>query len=123
MEALWQSFVATYGRVILAILFLITADVVTGIASALVRKDFKWETLSNFYLTNILPKLLCWIGLNLVSQAVFQLPELGPLVNQYGGPVMAGFSALAVAATLLYSIFKNALEVMKANAPKQSGSA
>lgn len=121
INTLWAQFVSTYGEIIIGVVALILADLVTGVAAALKLKKFNWQTLGNFYVTNVLPKLLIWIALNLVVSALTKLPMLDQWANVINPVTVAG-SFLVVAGTLLNSIWMNAQEVMK-NAPQQPGPA
>lgn len=115
LQTLWTIFISTYGVYIGGLVLLIAADLILGIASALKRKVFDWQVVSNFYRTNIIPKLLGWVAVTLLAYAasgpVGQL--LGPTVGQYFGPAAANGFYLAVVGSLLASIYSNYQEIQK----------
>jgi hypothetical protein len=81
------------GLAVFALLILL--DVVFGIAvSLLITKDFKWEKLDHYLLTDVLP-VFVWVGAVLLSTIPATLVPAGVV------PVIVG----AVYATVFISIF------------------
>lgn len=110
LQALLAPFLAFYGPMFLALLGLVSADILLGIASALKRGEFHWKEVGNFYRTNIVPKLLGWSGLSILTYTVTQ-SALPPEIGGFVFPVTAGAAWAAVIIDLLASITSNAREL------------
>ncbi len=99
------SVVAFLGPQILAIVGLIAADVVLGIAVSVKRKIFQWRLTAEFFQTNVIPKLLGWLAAEIIVRTVaaeYLSPPLDIL-----GPGIAMIAFLAVVASLGGSILAN----------------
>jgi len=112
LEAILTGFLDKYGALALALVVLIAADVILGIASAVKRGVFQWDVVANFYRTNVVPKLVGWLGLQLVVYAV-SLPGVIDVIGvpTWVDPAVATASLVAVGASLLNSIYDNAREL------------
>lgn len=89
---------------ILVILGLILLDLVLGVGSALKHKVFEWRKLGDFYLTGVLPKLIGYIALHIVIDAVAGVDNIIG-----SGAQWAAFAVLV--ASLLGSIAANFKEI------------
>jgi hypothetical protein len=113
-----ESLAREYGPYLLALIGLIFADVLLGIASALRRKVFKWEELANFYRENVIPKLLGWVAVNVLSYlALNHTQVLPPGSEAYVGPVVTFGTWGAVVATLTRSMYTNLREIYASPSP------
>ncbi len=72
--------VAMWGPQINTLLGLIAANVVFGVALAIKNKEFDWSKFSNFYISDILPKLIGYIGVVILVEFT-NLDFLGPEVK------------------------------------------
>jgi hypothetical protein len=110
LQALAAPFLKIYGPMFLTLLGLTATDVLLGIASALKRGVFHWREVGNFYRTNIVPKLIGWSGLSILTFTVSQ-SALPPEIAGFVFPITAGAAFAAVVVDLLSSITLNAREL------------
>ena len=85
---------------------LIILDVLLGIAVAIRKKWFSWRELGDFYLTMVIPFIIGWLALGIVSQ-VASLELLGPEWGSILGGGITGFAWLAIVAVIGNSIIRN----------------
>lgn len=113
LSTLWANFIEAYGMYLLGLVILVAADFLMGLGAALKQKKFDWAVLANFYRTNVIPKIVGWVALVIVSYAVTGPVSkiLGPVAAGYFGPGMANVSYLALAGTMLASIYSNYQEI------------
>jgi len=111
MAGIWEA-VSTWAADsrVLIILALIALDLVLGVASALKRQEFAWHALGDFYLTNVIPKLLGYIGLSIVIRAVAGIDSV---IGE--GAQWVAFGVLA--ASLVGSIGANFREIYDKDLP------
>lgn len=112
MEKLWVTFIAQYHNYLLTLVGLVVADLIFGVASALKRKVFSLAVLSNFYRTNVIPKLLGWVALSVLTAAAS--PELLGSGAAYATPVVTVGAWGAIVLTMGSSIWANGKEVFGA---------
>jgi|Deesub1362A_J573_1020465.scaffolds.fasta_scaffold03070_9 hypothetical protein len=86
-----------FGAEIVMILGLVAADVLSGIGAALARKEFDWRRVADFYESNVIPKLIGWLALVVVSRTV--VADLLPPDYSFLAPGVeyAGFAAVVIA--------------------------
>jgi len=77
----FENLITAAGPQITALLALVAANVILGVAVAIKEKKFEWAKLADFYISDIVPKLLGYV-------AVVILVEFGAL--EYLGPDLAG---------------------------------
>jgi hypothetical protein len=123
LDALIAWFAASpYSTMALGLLVLVIVDVILGVGSALKRKVFDWQVLSNFYRTNVVPKVFGWVGSTMLLQlvATANMPEqIQAIVSSYVAPgADLGFYG-AVVMTLVMSISSNYKELTAPDAPTQ----
>ena len=92
------SVVAFLGPQILAVVGLIFADVILGIAVAVKKKIFEWRLTAEFFQTNVIPKLLGWMAAEVIVRTV-AAEYLNPPFDILG-PGLAMVAFLAVIASL-----------------------
>ncbi len=111
MAGIWEAVSAwAADSRVLIILALIALDLVLGVASALKRREFAWSALGDFYLTNVIPKLLGYIGLSIVIRTVAGIDSL---LGE--GAQWVAFGVLA--ASLVGSIGANFREIYEKDLP------
>lgn len=112
----FTSLVNKYGPPLGLLLLLLVVDIGTGIGSAVKRGEFRWRLVANFYRTNIMPNVVGWVMLTILSEGL-TLGLSAYIPDAYQGLVAtllpAGGYGL-VFANLLSSITLNMREI---NAP------
>jgi len=101
---------------ITALMALICADILLGVACAIRQKSFNWRRIANFYYTMILPLLIGWLAFGVLAH--FAGPEvlgaeIGPLAA--GGVTWAAW--LVVVGEIGASITENARGIYKGKLP------
>lgn len=109
-SALFAQLIAAYGPPVTLLVLLIVVDLTLGVASALKRRVFEWKKVGDFYTTNVLPKLIGWIALTILSYALTQA-ALPPEIAAVLAPLSAGLAYLLVLASLGASILSNYQEL------------
>ena len=100
-----EGVVSFMGPQIMAVMGLIVADLILGVAVAMKKGIFDWTQLSDFLQTNVLPKLLGWMAAEVIIRTVAS-EYLQPPFDVIGpGIAMAAF--LAVIGALAGSIIRN----------------
>ncbi len=115
---------AAAGPVLLALGVLVVlslVDILSGVASALRRGAFVWERVNEFYAKTILPKVLGWLSLTLLTlgSALAVLPQE---VAAWVGGGLAAVAYLVVLNDFRRSIFANLREVFGDELPALGGS-
>lgn len=113
LAALLQKYAIAGGLLIL----LVIVDLLTGVASALVRGVFHWSKVADTYRKTIVPVVLGWFAVSLLAEGLaFGLQAaLAPEVAAVAAPLLAAlapgiFYALAFF-RLLNSIYTNTQEI------------
>ena len=94
--------VAFLGPQILAVVGLIFADVILGVAVAVKKKIFEWRLMAEFFQTNVIPKLLGWMAAEVIVRTV-AAEYLNPPFDVLG-PAIAMVAFLTVIASLAGSV-------------------
>ena len=94
---------------IIAILALILADLITGVAAALRTGTFDIAKIANFLKSSVLPYFLVYIALGIVAALV--PPELLGVFAPILDPVLLNASWVAIMGVLIGSVWENIVEI------------
>src|SRR3972149_8849420 len=113
MHLTWfEDLVRAAGPQVATLLALIAANTLLGIAVSIKQRTFEWSQGANFYVDDVIPKLLGYLAIRLVVEFAdlsFLGPDLASLVEggflgaawlaivvSFGGSILANIGALGV---------------------------
>lgn len=88
-----------FGPQIMALLALIAADVLLGVALAIRQGVFEWRKLSDFYLKMVIPYLIGWVAFAILAKFAGN-GVLGPTYGDMAAEGVTGLAWLAIVATM-----------------------
>src|SRR3989304_1188370 len=113
MQLTWfEDLVRAAGPQVATLLALIAATTLLGIAVSIKQRKFEWSQVANFYVDDVIPKLLGYLAIRLVVEFAdlsFLGPDLAGLVEggflgaawlaivvSFGGSILANIGALGI---------------------------
>jgi hypothetical protein len=113
MQLTWfEDLVRAAGPQVATLLALIAANTLLGIAVSIKQRKFEWSQVANFYVDDVIPKLLGYLAIRLVVEFAdlsFLGPDLASLVEggflgaawlaivvSFGGSILANIGALGI---------------------------
>ena len=98
-----NQFFAFIGPQVSFILALIAADVLLGVAYAVMRKRFDLSKLTDFFATMVLPKLIGWVAVAVIGH--FAIPQALPAGYEWiGDGVIVQGTYIGIVVTLFASV-------------------
>ena len=93
----FETIITSAGPQITTLLALIAANVLLGLGVAIKEKKFEWAKVANFYLSDILPKLVGYIAvLIIVEFGAMEYLGADLAASLEGGLLMAAWLAIVV---------------------------